>query len=96
MEKRSAQLRWVIIFRKRLLLELCKARVFGKSMGYPEALERKNELKRPLIANVDRFDCDEFKGTDFSYTLADRLIFLISVEKIKPIIVVNKRIWEMK
>lgn len=56
-----------------------------------EVLERKNELKRPLIANVDQaLIVMSLKEPDFSYTLVDRLIFLISVEKIKPIIVVNK------
>lgn len=56
-----------------------------------EVLERKNELKRPLVANVDQaLIVMSAKEPDFSYTLVDRLIFLVSYEKIEPIIVINK------
>lgn len=54
-------------------------------------LERKNELIRPLIANVDQaLIVMSLKEPDFSYRLVDRLIFLVSVENIEPIIVINK------
>jgi ribosome biogenesis GTPase / thiamine phosphate phosphatase len=54
-------------------------------------LERRNVLKRPLVANVDQaLIVMSAKEPDFSYTLVDRLIFLVAVEGIEPIIVVNK------
>ena len=56
-----------------------------------EILERKNALKRPLVANVDQaLIVMSAVEPDFSYRLVDRLIFLIAVEGIKPIIVLNK------
>lgn len=54
-------------------------------------LERKNQLIRPLIANVDQaLIVMSLKEPDFSYRLVDRLIFLVAVEDIEPILVVNK------
>lgn len=54
-------------------------------------LERKNELKRPLVANVDQtLIVMSAKEPDFSTTLVDRLIFLVAVAGIEPIIVINK------
>lgn len=56
-----------------------------------EVLERKNELIRPLVANVDQaLIVMSAKEPKFSYTLVDRLIFLVSIENIEPIIVLNK------
>ncbi len=54
-------------------------------------LERRNILKRPLVSNVDQaLIVMSALEPDFSYTLVDRLIFLVAVEGIEPIIVVNK------
>ncbi|QIK70227.1 ribosome small subunit-dependent GTPase A [Erysipelothrix sp. HDW6C] len=54
-------------------------------------LERKNQLIRPLVSNIDQaLIVMSSKEPDFSYTLVDRLIFLISLEFIEPIIVVSK------
>ncbi|NLC65255.1 MAG: ribosome small subunit-dependent GTPase A [Erysipelothrix sp.] len=56
-----------------------------------KVLERKNELIRPLIANVDQaLIVMSLREPDFSYRLVDRLIFLVAIENIEPIIVVNK------
>ena len=47
-----------------------------------EVLDRKNQLIRPLVANIDQaIVVMSLKEPDFSYRLVDRLIFLI------------KRIW---
>lgn len=54
-------------------------------------LERKNQLIRPLVANIDQvMIVMSAKEPDFSFTLVDRLIFLIAYENIKPLIVVSK------
>ncbi len=56
-----------------------------------EVYPRRNALTRPLVANVDQaFIVMSAKEPDFSYTLVDRLIFLISLENIEPIIVMTK------
>lgn len=56
-----------------------------------EVLSRTNQLVRPSVANVDQvllvMSCKE---PDFSFTLVDRLIFMVSYEHIKPVIVLNK------
>ena len=56
-------------------------------------LERKNYLIRPLISNVDQaIVVMSLKEPDFSYTLVDRLIFLISYQNIEPVIMITKQI----
>lgn len=56
-----------------------------------EVLERKNQLIRPLIANIDQaLIVMSAMEPEFSYTLVDRLIFLISYESIEPVIVISK------
>ncbi|NLW15302.1 MAG: ribosome small subunit-dependent GTPase A [Erysipelothrix sp.] len=56
-----------------------------------EVLERHNELKRPLVSNVDQvLIVMSAKEPDFSYRLVDRLIFLVAIEGVKPVIVINK------
>lgn len=56
-----------------------------------EVLERENALIRPLVANVDQtLIVMSAKEPDFSYRLVDRLIFLVSYEGIKPVILINK------
>lgn len=56
-----------------------------------EVLDRKNQLIRPLVANIDQaIVVMSLKEPDFSYRLVDRLIFLISVEDIDPVLIVNK------
>ena len=53
--------------------------------------ERKNYLVRPLIANVDQaVIVMSLKEPEFSYTLVDRLIFLISYQNIEPVILITK------
>lgn len=52
---------------------------------------RRNALIRPMVANVDQaFVVMSAKEPEFSSTLVDRLIFLISLEGIEPIIVLTK------
>lgn len=64
---------------------------FENQCGIQKILPRKNELIRPAIANVDQaiivMSCVD---PDFSTTLIDRLIFLISYAGIQPIICVSK------
>ena len=56
-----------------------------------ELYPRRNALTRPMVANVDQaFVVMSAVEPDFSYTLVDRLIFLISLEDIEPIIVLTK------
>ncbi|HBS91980.1 MAG TPA: ribosome small subunit-dependent GTPase A [Erysipelotrichaceae bacterium] len=56
-----------------------------------KVLERRNELVRPLIANVDQaVILTSMINPDFSTVLLDRLIFLISYAHIEPVIVVSK------
>ena len=56
-----------------------------------EIYPRHNALTRPAVANVDQtFIVMSAVEPDFSYTLVDRLIFLISLEGIEPIIVLTK------
>lgn len=54
-------------------------------------LPRTNQLTRPAVANVDQtLLVMSIKEPDFSYTLVDRLIFLIASAGIEPVIVVSK------
>lgn len=54
-------------------------------------LPRKNELKRPPIANVDQaIIVMSAVDPDFSTTLIDRLIFVIAYASIKPLLCVTK------
>jgi len=56
-----------------------------------KVLERKNELRRPAIANVDQaMIVMSAVDPDFSSTLVDRLVFLISYSEIEPVIVISK------
>ncbi len=59
--------------------------------GIQRIHERKNQLIRPLIANVDQaIIVMSAKDPDFSTVLIDRLIFLISYEGITPVLVITK------
>lgn len=64
---------------------------FDSKYGIQKILERKNSLLRPAIANVDQalIVMSAFEP-DFSTTLVDRLIFLISYANIKPVLCVTK------
>ena len=56
-----------------------------------EVLERKNRLYRPSVANVDQaMVVMSATRPEFSNTLVDRLIFLISYYDIEPLIVITK------
>lgn len=56
-----------------------------------KVLERKNQLVRPFVANVDQaLIVMSMKEPDFSYTLVDRLIFLVGYSDIEPILVLSK------
>lgn len=60
---------------------------FGIQKIYP----RINQLKRPLIANVDQaIIVMSAKDPDFSCALLDRLIFLVCYANIKPVICITK------
>lgn len=64
---------------------------FSDQIGIQKIQKRKNELKRPAIANVDQaiivMSC---KDPDFSTTLIDRLIFQIAYANITPVLCITK------
>lgn len=64
---------------------------FENQNGIQSICERKNELIRPAIANVDQaiivMSCVD---PDFSTALVDRLLFLITYAGIKPILCITK------
>lgn len=64
---------------------------FADQIGIQKILPRRNELRRPPIANVDQaiivMSC---KDPDFSATLIDRLIFQIVYAGIEPVICITK------
>lgn len=54
-------------------------------------LPRTNQLTRPSVANVDQaLLVMSIKEPEFSYTLVDRLIFMIAKSGIEPVIVISK------
>jgi ribosome biogenesis GTPase len=54
-------------------------------------LERKNDLYRPMIANVDQvLLVNSTKKPDFSFLLLDKFLTLIEANDIKPIIIISK------
>ena len=64
---------------------------FDSQYGIQKILERKNYLTRPAIANVDQaLIVMSSLEPDFSQTLVDRLIFLISLADIEPVLCVTK------
>ncbi|AMC93436.1 ribosome small subunit-dependent GTPase [Erysipelothrix larvae] len=57
-----------------------------------KVLPRRNALIRPLVANVDQaLIVMSAKNPDFSYTLVDRLLFLVCTEAIDPVIIITKK-----
>lgn len=60
-------------------------------LGIQKVLERKNQMIRPAIANVDQvlivMSCKE---PDFSSLLVDRLLFLVQHAGIEPVIIITK------
>ncbi len=64
---------------------------FEKQNGIQKILPRKNELLRPAIANVDQaIIITSVKDPDFSATLLDRFIFVVTYANIKPILCFTK------
>lgn len=56
-----------------------------------EILERKNNLIRPALSNIDQaILINSCKAPDFSFNLLDRFILLIEHESITPVIVITK------
>lgn len=59
--------------------------------GIEKILERKNELIRPAIANVDQaIVVMSAKDPDFSSVLVDRICFLVELAKITPVLLITK------
>ena len=57
-----------------------------------EILERKNELKRPSISNIDEaIIITSLKHPDFSSNLLDKLLCIIEYNNIKPVIIFTKK-----
>ena len=56
-----------------------------------ELFERKNNLVRPPVANIDQaILINSCKEPDFSFNLLDRFLLLIEHENITPLIVLTK------
>lgn len=56
-----------------------------------EILPRKNELKRPLVSNIDTaVIVTSIKQPDLSLNLLDKMLSIITINKIKPIICFTK------
>ena len=56
-----------------------------------EILPRKNELKRPLVSNIDTaVIVTSIKQPDLSLNLLDKMLIIIPINKIKPIICFTK------
>lgn len=59
--------------------------------GIERILERRNELIRPAIANVDQaIVVMSAKDPDFSTVLVDRICFLIELANITPVLLITK------
>ena len=57
-----------------------------------EIMPRKNELKRPPIANIDKaIIITSLKSPDFSSNLLDKLLTIIEYNNIKPVIIFTKK-----
>lgn len=56
-----------------------------------EVMDRKNDLYRPMIANVDQvLLVNSARHPDFSFLLLDKFITLIEANHIKPVIIITK------
>jgi ribosome biogenesis GTPase / thiamine phosphate phosphatase len=56
-----------------------------------EILPRKNELYRPMVANIDQaLLVNSAKKPDFSFLLLDKFLALIIANEIEPIIIITK------
>lgn len=72
--------------------DLCEFSYDGQNEGYlMRIFERKNQLSRPTIANIDQaLIVVSAKEPDFSSLLLDRFLVLVEKEHIHPIIIVTK------
>lgn len=71
--------------------DMVKVVQYDDQFGIEQIFERRNELIRPLIANIDQaLIVMSAKDPVFSTTLVDRLIFLIGAQNIRPVIIVTK------
>ena len=77
---------------KPLVGDFCDFTYDGKNEGYIMSIhERKNELIRPPVANIDQaFIVVSAKEPDFSTILLDRFLALVENKNIDPIIIVTK------
>lgn len=84
------------VFRKQNITPLVGDRVTfqieANNQGYvTEIDERKNELVRPPIANVDQvLLVFSVKDPDFSQTLLDRFLTVVECNNVEPIIILSK------
>ncbi len=62
-----------------------------EKMVIEEILPRKNELDRPLVSNIDiALIVTSLKKPELNLTLLDKLISIITINKIEPVIVFTK------
>lgn len=69
-----------------------KVEVLGHQEGYiVEIYERKNELSRPAIANIDQaLIIMSYAEPEISYNLLDKFLAIVEFHQIKPVIVITK------
>ncbi len=76
-----------------LVGDIVKFQIEANDKGYVvEIDERKNELRRPMIANVDQvLLVFSVKSPDFNQPLLDRFLAVIESNFIKPVIILSKK-----
>lgn len=71
--------------------DLVRLEKIDEKYGIQEIYPRRNQLDRPVLANVDQvFVMMSTKKPDFSSLLCDKMIFKVMLANIKPIIVFTK------
>lgn len=81
------------IFRNKHIIPVVGDRVLfdNEKLVITEILERKNELIRPMVSNVDQaFIVTSTINPSFSTYLIDKLILLTEFNNIKPILIISK------
>ncbi|MCF7924081.1 MAG: ribosome small subunit-dependent GTPase A [Candidatus Izimaplasma sp.] len=85
------QLKPLGIFRHRNIKPIVGDFVEFNEDSIVKVYERKNELYRPLVANVDQaLLVNSAKDPDFSFLLLDKFLTLIEANDILPIIIITK------
>ena len=90
-ENKSYNLKPLGIFRHKKIQPKVGDYVIFNEDSIIDVLERKNDLYRPMIANVDQvLLVNSAKKPDFSFLLLDKFLTLIEANDIKPVIIISK------